>query len=83
MGSTKRVSNEPLTIEIGGRVFHGHRTVEGTRKLFQTVWYGDVSKSDGHSYRPGEEVLMKSIAHTILRELVQEQGDLESSEAET
>lgn len=71
----KKINSDSISIERGGHKFVGHRTIEGTRKLFQTIHYGTTSKADGHAYKPGEGTYMNNIARTILRELVQETGD--------
>ena len=75
MSEAKKIVNGEISIETSGREFVGRRSIEGTRKLLQTIHYGTESKHDGHAYRPGEEAQMDSIARSILRELVQEAGD--------
>ena len=66
---------EEISIEYEGKTYHGRKIVTGKRKLFQTVYYGTKYKEDGHLYKPHEDALMRSIAKTILRELVQESGN--------
>lgn len=68
------MSEESLTIEYRGRQYTGRRTITGSRKMFQTVYYGGRSKDDGHPYKPGEEANMRLIAEIILRELVEEES---------
>jgi hypothetical protein len=68
----KATRREEISIEQYGTTYRGSRVVEGTRKLFQTIYYGGESRFDGHAYRPGEEAYMRAIAETILGELVQE-----------
>lgn len=62
---------EGLTIEYRGKSYTGRRSVSGSRKMYQTIYYGGRSRADGHPYRPGEETNMKMIAKIILRELVE------------
>lgn len=75
MGEKRKVSDK-ISIEIAGKEFVGHRTIEGTRKLFQTIYYVGESRYDGHPYKPGEQSIMNSVARNILRELIQEAGHL-------
>ncbi len=67
------MSDEDVTTEYGGKQYTGQRSVTGSRKMYQTIYYGGRSKADGHPYRPGEETTMKVIARIILRELVEEE----------
>lgn len=68
----KATRNENISIEIDGVTHHGSRVIEGTRNLYQTIYYGGASRYDGHMYRPGEESYMRSVAILILSELVRE-----------
>ena len=70
----KRIVSDEVSIQIAGKEFVGQRTIEGARKLFQTIHYGGDSRYDGHPYKPGEKTVMNSVARIILRELVQEAG---------
>jgi hypothetical protein len=65
-------STENLSIELDGVTYTGRRSVTGTRKLSQTVHYGDASKDDPHTYASNEDATMRSVARSLLRELVQE-----------
>jgi hypothetical protein len=67
------MGDEDLTIEYRGEQYTGRRLITGSRKMYQTIYYGGRSKVDGHPYRPGEETTMVLMAKTILRELVEEE----------
>jgi hypothetical protein len=67
------MNGEELTIEYKGKEYTGRRIIEGSRKMFQTIYRGPRSKYDGHPYGPGEEATMNSVARIILRELVEEE----------
>jgi len=68
----KKTHRYSITTEISGKTYAGSRVVEGTRKLFQTIYYGSQSRFDGHQYKPNEEATMESVARIILGELVRE-----------
>ena len=68
----KIVMNEEIHIEYRGRTYSGSRSIRGTRKLFQTIYYNLSSKNDGHAYGAGQGSEMLNIAKRILLELVNE-----------
>ena len=75
MGHPKRTVSDTITVELqDGRRVIGRRTIEGTRKLFQTIYYGTEKTFDGHPYAPTETVYMDSVARIILRELIGKQS---------
>ena len=71
----KQTYRYSVTTEIDGKTYTGSRIVEGTRKLFQTIYYGHQSRFDGHPYKPSEEATMEGIARIILCELVRESSE--------
>lgn len=68
----ERIRERKVIIEWHEKTYEGSRTVEGTNRLFQTVYYGGRSKFDSQRYSPSQETLMEVIAKVILRELVEE-----------
>lgn len=72
----KAQRSHKLSVEFNSQEFHGSRTVEGSRLLYQSVEYKGRTKHDGACYKRGEEATMQSIARVILLELVREAGDL-------
>ena len=68
----ERIRERKVIIEWHGKTLEGTRSIQGTNRLFQTIYYGGYSKFDGHPYSPGQECLMENIAKTILRELLEE-----------
>lgn len=71
----KKTRIDRIEKEINGTLYVGERMIEGTRKLFQTISYGEYSKSDSNPYAAGQDDYMRLIAGTILRELVEQAGD--------
>jgi hypothetical protein len=67
---------ETISVEIGGQIFRGVRTIEGTGKLRQTITYKGLSKADTIGYSPKERQHMYVVARIILRELIQQSGDI-------
>jgi hypothetical protein len=64
---------EDFTIEFDGKSYTGRRLVTGSRVLSQTIFFAGNSKDDGHPYKSNEETLMRLVARSILRELVEEE----------
>lgn len=71
------MAHEEITIELNGKTFHGSREIEGKRKLYQTIYYGDRSERDTRPYAPDEASYMRAMARLILSELVKKSGDAE------
>lgn len=69
------MTDEEITIELNGKMFRGSREIEGTRKLRQTIYYGDRSERDSRPYEPHEASYMRAMARLILSELVSKSGD--------
>ena len=66
----KAIRTERLETTIDGVIYTGSRTIEGTRKLFQTIYYSGKSRYDGHAYQSDSS--METWAKVILGELVRE-----------
>lgn len=66
----KQEHTEPVATTINGTFYEGRRTIQGTRKLYQTIEFQNSSKPDPRLYHPGEENYMRAIATQILKELV-------------
>ena len=67
------MAHDAIVIDYQGKQYTGRRSITGTRKMYQTIYYGSRSKDDGRQYKPGDETNMKLIAEIILRELVDEE----------
>ena len=63
---------EKIRVAVNGKLHEGTRQIEGAQKMRQTIFYGESSRLDGHTYKPNEESLMLNSAYAILRELVSE-----------
>jgi hypothetical protein len=63
---------EELTIPYHGKTYTGGIEISGSVKLYQTIYYDGRYKEDGHPYRPDERATMRTVARSILRELVEE-----------
>ncbi len=66
----KRIQHDKISIERNNETYEGLRTIEGTRKLFQTILYAGLSERDNNSYKPDEKDYMNRMARLILGELV-------------
>ena len=73
MPTRKASYRDSLSIQYQGHTREGYRVIEGTNKLFQTIYYDSQSKADSHCYRPHEQRHMLLAAELILCELVREE----------
>lgn len=61
-----------VIIERQGKTYEGTRSIEGTNRLFQTIYYGGHSKFDGSRYSPGQESVMEGNAKRLIYEILEE-----------
>lgn len=68
----EQIREYPVSIEWQGETYDGTRVVNGTRRLFQEIYFRGRSKFDSHRYAPSDTKTMEVMAMVILRELVEE-----------
>ena len=68
----ERVRERKVSTEWRGKTYEGVRVINGTNRLFQTIYYGGYSRFDSHRYSPGSECVMECIAKVILCEMLEE-----------
>lgn len=68
----KQVRREQILVDVDGKTYEGYCTIEGTKKLFQTVHYNSRTRFDSRAYKPSEDTLMRHFAKVLLGELVRE-----------
>lgn len=66
-------TRDEISIELDGKTYTANVYTDGTRRIFQTIWYGGRSKKDTHAYRPGDQLEMTRVAKLILLELIREE----------
>jgi hypothetical protein len=68
----KVIRREDVILEHNGKEYIGTRVIEGTKRIFQVIHYGGLSRFDGAAYKPKDESIMRSVAKVILLELISE-----------
>lgn len=60
-----------LFTEVNGVTYKGYRIIEGTKKMYQTIYYKGLSELDTKTYDTEERKrLMESFARGLLKEMV-------------